>query len=211
MQADWEASDSLVDYDIALKTMLARVEDIIQGQQPELLWALEHPSLYTAGSSANVNDLLLPDKFPVYEAGRGGQYTYHGPGQRIVYTMLNLKNRMNGKPDVRRFVCLLETWIINTLAEFGVKGERREGRIGIWVVQPDGREDKIAALGIRVKKWVTFHGIAINVSPNLSHFSGIVPCGITAHGVTSLHAQGKQVSLQQLDTVLQQQFNKLDW
>ncbi len=211
MQADWEASDSLVDYDIALKTMLARVEDIIQGQQPELLWALEHPSLYTAGSSANVNDLLLPDKFPVYEAGRGGQYTYHGPGQRIVYTMLNLKTRMNGKPDVRRFVCLLETWIINTLAEFGVKGERREGRIGIWVVQPDGREDKIAALGIRVKKWVTFHGIAINVSPNLSHFSGIVPCGITAHGVTSLHAQGKQVSLQQLDTVLQQQFNKLDW
>lgn len=211
MQTDWQTSDTLIDYDVALDTMSKRVSDMIEGKKPELLWALEHPPLYTAGSSADISDLLSPDKFPVYETGRGGQYTYHGPGQRVVYTMLNLKTRMRGKPDIRRFVCLLEAWIINTLAQFGVKGERREGRIGIWVVQPDGREDKIAALGIRVKKWVTFHGIAINVNPDLSHFSGIVPCGISQHGVTSLHALGKDISMEQLDAVLKSEFEKLEW
>ncbi|MDG1286070.1 MAG: lipoyl(octanoyl) transferase LipB [Rickettsiales bacterium] len=208
---EWITSPSLIDYETAHETMLQRVEGIINGEAGELLWALEHPPLYTAGSSAQISDLLTPEKFPVYDAGRGGQYTYHGPGQRIVYTMLNLKARMQPKPDIRRYVCLLEEWIINSLARCGVTGERREGRIGIWVVQPDGRENKIAALGIRVKKWVCFHGIAINVSPDLSHFSGIVPCGIHEHGVTSLSALGKDVSMDELDIILKEEFEKLEW
>ena len=208
---EWITSPSLIDYETAHETMLQRVEGIINGEAGELLWALEHPPLYTAGSSAQISDLLTPEKFPVYDAGRGGQYTYHGPGQRIVYTMLNLKARMQPKPDIRRYVCLLEEWIINSLARCGVTGERREGRIGIWVVQPDGRENKIAALGIRVKKWVCFHGIAINVNPDLSHFSGIVPCGIHEHGVTSLSALGKDVSMDELDIILKEEFEKLEW
>ncbi len=209
--AEWITSPSLIDYETAHETMLQRVDGIINGEAEELLWALEHPPLYTAGSSAQESDLLTPEQFPVYDAGRGGQYTYHGPGQRIVYAMLNLKTRMQPKPDVRRYVCLLEEWIIKTLARCGVKGERREGRIGIWVVQPDGREDKIAALGIRVKKWVCFHGIAINVNPNLSHFGGIVPCGIREHGVTSLAALNKDISMDELDIILQEEFQKLNW
>lgn len=208
---EWLTSPLPVEYDVACDAMQQRVEGIIAGEQSELLWALQHPPLYTAGSSADENDLLTPDQFPVYRTGRGGQYTYHGPGQRIVYTMLNLKQRMQPRPDIRRFVCLLEEWIINSLARFDVKGERREGRIGIWVVQPNGREEKIAALGIRVRKWVSFHGIAINVNPDLSHFGGIVPCGIREHGVTSLAALGKEVTLQQLDEVLQEEFEKLQW
>ncbi len=208
---EWQTSPKLVDYETAHTHMQERVAAIIAGDKSELLWALEHPPLYTAGTSANASDLLTPQRFPVHETGRGGQYTYHGPGQRVVYAMLNLKERMNDKPDLRRFVWLLEEWIIRTLAQFEVTGERREGRIGIWVVQPDGREDKIAALGIRVRKWVSFHGIAINVNPDLSHFAGIVPCGISAHGVTSLAALNKAVTLEQLDDILLQEFNKLSW
>lgn len=208
---EWQTATNLIDYDAATERMNLHVESMAAGEASELLWALEHPSLYTAGSSAQPSDLLAPKKFPVYETGRGGQYTYHGPGQRIVYCMLDLKQRMQAKPDIRRFVCLLEEWIINTLAEFDIVGERREGRIGIWVTQPDGREEKIAALGIRVKKWMTFHGIAINLNPDLSHFGGIVPCGIREHGVTSFKALGNHATMEQLDDALKRQFTKLSW
>jgi len=208
---EWITSPLPVDYEAALAAMQERVERIIAGEVEELVWLLEHPPLYTAGTSAEESDLLTPQRFPVYHTGRGGQYTYHGPGQRIAYTMLNLKQRMQPAPDIRRFVWLLEEWIIRSLAAFEVKGERRDGRIGIWVTQPNGREEKIAALGIRVKKWVSFHGLAINVNPDLSHFSGIVPCGIREHGVTSLHALGKKVSVAELDAVLKEQFETLEW
>lgn len=208
---EWVTSPELVAFDKSNDEMQKRVADIADGTASELLWALEHPPLYTSGTSAKQQDLLTPERFPVYDAGRGGQYTYHGPGQRVVYVMLDLRKRMNSKPDIRKFVWLLEEWVIKTLARFGVKGERRENRIGIWVVQPDGSEAKIAALGIRVRKWVSFHGIAINVNPDLSHFSGIVPCGISEHGVTSLAAEGKNITMQELDDVLQEEFNKLEW
>ncbi|GER05519.1 octanoyltransferase [Iodidimonas nitroreducens] len=182
----WVRSDNLVDYPDALAFMEARANAIRDGQAQDLVWLLEHPPLYTAGTSARRDDLLLPDRFPVYVAGRGGQYTYHGPGQRIAYVMMDLTQR--GR-DLRRYVADLEGWIIAALAEFGVHGEIREGRVGVWVDRGDGREDKIAAIGVRVRRWVSFHGLAINVAPDLSHFGGIVPCGIAGSsglGVTSL-------------------------
>lgn len=179
---EWRTDTGLVPYPDALAAMEDRVAAIRAGSAPEQVWLLEHPPLYTAGTSARESDLLAPKRFPVYQAGRGGQYTYHGPGQRIAYVMLDLKQR---GADLRRYIKDLEHWIIDSLAEFGVQGDVREGRVGVWVTRPDGREEKIAAIGVRVRRWVSFHGISLNVSPDLTHFSGIVPCGITEHGVTS--------------------------
>jgi lipoyl(octanoyl) transferase len=207
---EWRISAGLEDYPAALAAMEARVAAIHAGTAPEQVWLLEHPPLYTAGTSAKPADLLLPDRFPVYEAGRGGQFTYHGPGQRIGYVMLDLAARGG---NLRRYVHDLEEWIIRTLARFDVKGERRDGRIGIWVAN-GGREDKIAALGVRVRHGVTFHGIAINRDPDLSHFGGIVPCGIAEtqdqpFGVTSLAALGRDVSRESLDAALQSEFSAI--
>lgn len=207
----WRVSERPVPYPDALATMEARVDAIIAGQAPELVWLLEHPPLYTAGTSARPQDLLEPDRFPVYPSRRGGEYTYHGPGQRVAYVMLDLNAR--GR-DVRAFVRRLEDWVIRTLAEFSVRGERREGRVGVWVVrpdrppQPDGSpaEDKIAAIGVRLRRWVSFHGISINVEPDLSHFGGIVPCGIRDHGVTSLVDLGLPVTLADVDLALARAF-----
>jgi|SRR5690625_602464 len=185
--------------------MEERAAAIREGRAPELLWLLEHPPLYTAGTSARAED-LLSRRFPVYDAGRGGQYTYHGPGQRVVYLQLDLKRR---QPDLRLYVQCLEEWVIRTLARFQVKGERREGRVGIWVVRPGGREDKIAAVGVRVRRWVTLHGISINLDPDLSHFEGIVPCGIREHGVTSLFDLGLPITLPDLDLALRETFDEI--
>jgi lipoyl(octanoyl) transferase len=201
----WEVSSELVDYNTALASMEARAQAIALGQAPERLWLLEHPPLYTAGTSARAQDLLKPDMLPVYQAGRGGQYTYHGPGQRVVYVQLNLAKR--GR-DVRAFVARLEAWMIATLADFGIQGVRRCGRVGIWVVRSMAEdaqaagEDKIGALGVRLRRWVSLHGLSINVNPNLTHFSGIVPCGIAQHGVTSLQALGVRASLAEVDAAL---------
>lgn len=203
---EWKISSDLVDYEDALKVMEERVDAIQKGEASELVWLLEHPPLYTAGTSADKADLVDPERFPVYDAGRGGQYTYHGPGQRVVYFMLDLNKR--GK-DVRKFVSNLEQLIIDTLAHFQVKGERRSDRVGVWVDLGMGREEKIAAIGIRIRKWVTFHGIAINVEPDLSHFSGIVPCGISEHGVTSLVALGLPVTIEDVDAQIMNSFEKL--
>ncbi|CAA7627353.1 Octanoyltransferase [Candidatus Terasakiella magnetica] len=200
---EWRISDQKVDYPTAIAEMEARVAAIRAGTAPELIWLLEHPPLYSAGTSANPADLIDPDRFPVYATGRGGQYTYHGPGQRVVYVMLDLKRR---GADVRGFVHDLEEWLIHTLARFVVKGERRPGRVGIWVQRGGGREDKIAAIGVRVRQWVTFHGIAINVDPDLSHFEGIVPCGIREHGVTSLWDLGLTPTLEDVDCALMATF-----
>jgi lipoyl(octanoyl) transferase len=207
---DWRISDQPVAYLEALAVMEARVEAIAKGTASELIWLLEHPALYTAGTSAKPADLIAPDRFPVFTAGRGGQYTYHGPGQRIAYVMLDLRRRGN---DVRAFVCNLESWLMDTLAAFNVRGERREGRVGVWVSRPEmsagggpGREDKIAALGIRVRRGVTFHGISLNVEPDLEHFSGIVPCGVTRHGVTSLADLGLPVTMHDADVALRTAF-----
>lgn len=191
--------------------MEARVAAIREGTAPERVWLVEHPPLYTAGTSAKAQDLLAPDRFPVFDAGRGGQYTYHGPGQRVAYVMLDLRARRLG---VRDYVCRLEDWIIATLARFGLKGERRDGRIGIWIDRgPNGlggrREDKIAAVGVRVRRWVSFHGIAINLEPDLDHFGGIVPCGIAEHGVTSLVELGYPVTMEDLDVALRQTFEEV--
>ena len=174
----------LVEYIDALASMENHVDLMRKGEEGEEIWMLEHPPVYTAGTSARAEDLLNP-QFPVIETGRGGEYTYHGPGQLVAYVMLDLKKRQS-EPDIKQYVWSLEEWIIRSLADLGVTGERREGRVGIWVVMPDGREAKIAAIGVRIRHWVTFHGISINVNPDLSHFSGIVPCGIADHGVTSL-------------------------
>jgi lipoyl(octanoyl) transferase len=209
---DWRTSDALVDYAAALREMEARVEAIQAGAAPELIWLLEHPPLYTAGTSARREDLLAPDRFPVHESRRGGEYTYHGPGQRVAYVMLDLNRR--GR-DVRAFVCRLEDWVIRALAEFNVTGERRPGRVGVWVARPDKpplpdgspAEDKIAAIGVRLRKWVSFHGIAINVEPDLSHFDGIVPCGIRGYGVTSLVDLGLPVTMADLDVALRRTFD----
>lgn len=179
---EWRISGRPVGYPEALAAMEARVGAIRAGAAPELCWLLEHPPLYTAGTSARAQDLLAPDRFPVFEAGRGGQYTYHGPGQRVGYVMLDLNRR---GPDLRRYVGQLEEWVIRALAAFNVRGERRDGRVGIWVVKPNGREAKIGAIGVRVRRWVTYHGVAINLDPDLDHFAGIVPCGIQGYGVTS--------------------------
>lgn len=203
---EWRVTDALVPYPDAEAEMVSRVDAIRAGTAPELVWLLEHPPLYTAGTSARDADLLTPSRFPVYKTGRGGQYTYHGPGQRVAYVMLDLKRR---QADVRRFVQDLEDWLIRTLWRFNVRGERRDGRVGIWVPREGGREDKIAAVGVRVRKWVTFHGIALNVDPDLSHFSGIVPCGIRNHGVTSLHDLGLPVTLGNVDVALKSCFDEV--
>jgi lipoyl(octanoyl) transferase len=203
---EWIVSDGLVPYPEALYRMRARAAAIAEGTAPEAVWLLEHPPLYTAGTSAAEGDLLTPGRFPVYEAGRGGQYTYHGPGQRVAYVMLDLRER--GR-DVRCFVQGLEGWLIDTLAAFNVVAERRTGRIGVWVRRPDkgiGREDKIAAIGVRVSRWVSFHGIALNVAPDLGHFGGIVPCGISDQGVTSLEDLGQIVSMPEADIALRAAF-----
>ncbi|HNQ92663.1 MAG TPA: lipoyl(octanoyl) transferase LipB [Alphaproteobacteria bacterium] len=205
MGMDWIVSQGLIEYPAAVTEMERRVAAIRTGEEDEAIWLLEHPPLYTAGTSAKAED-LVDARFPVFESGRGGQYTYHGPGQRVAYVMLDLKKRQN-EPDIKKFVWQLEEWIIRTLAEFDIKGERREGRVGIWVVVENGREDKIAAIGVRVRHWVTYHGISINVSPDLSHFGGIVPCGIKEHGVTSFMNLNKKISTQQLDTALKNNFD----
>ncbi|MDP3862681.1 MAG: lipoyl(octanoyl) transferase LipB [Phaeovulum sp.] len=210
---EWITSQSHVPYADAVAFMQARVAAISENRADEAIWLLEHPPLYTAGTSARGADLLWPDRFPVHETGRGGQYTYHGPGQRVVYVMLDLNRR--GR-DVRRFVGALEAWVIATLAEFGVQGERRAGRVGVWVTRPDKpplpdgtpREDKIAAIGVKLRKWVSFHGISINVEPELAHFCGIVPCGISGHGVTSLVDLGQPVTMADLDAALIATFDR---
>ena len=210
----WEISDNEVDYNTALEKMDNYVQKIISGEADEKIWLLEHPSLYTAGTSANKKDLVEPNRFPVFETKRGGQYTYHGPGQRVVYVMLDLNKR--GK-DVKKFVENLEAWIIHTLAEFNIAGQSRIGRVGIWVERPDKpkdvngliKEEKIAAIGVRLKKWTTFHGLSINVDPDLSHFQGIVPCGIKEHGVTSLVDLGLPISMTDLDIALRKAFSKV--
>jgi lipoyl(octanoyl) transferase len=192
-----------VSYPDAIARMEQRAADIRAGAAPELVWLLEHPPLYTAGTSAQAGDLIAPDRLPVFKTGRGGQFTYHGPGQRIGYVMLDLKQRGS---DVRRFVNDLEEWLIRTLAAFDVKGERRADRIGVWVARGNGREDKIAALGVRVRRWVTFHGVSLNVNPDLSHYAGIVPCGIRQHGVTSLADLGLDISMDDVDKAMKKNF-----
>lgn len=201
---DWIISEKPVEYPDAVSWMEQRVADVRSGAADEAVWLLEHPPLYTAGTSAKAEDLLNP-RFPVYDTGRGGQYTYHGPGQRIGYVIQNLKKRQQ-VPDIKKYVWQLEEWIIRSLAEFDVRGERREGRVGIWVDLGNGQEAKIAALGVRVRHWVTFHGVSINVDPDLSHFNGIVPCGIREFGVTSLKALGQNVSMQDVDMALKNNF-----
>ncbi|WP_425078058.1 lipoyl(octanoyl) transferase LipB [Ruegeria denitrificans] len=208
---EWKITDGLTSYDDAVAFMEARVAAIANGEAEECVWLLEHPPLYTAGTSAKIEDLTDPDRFPVYESKRGGEYTYHGPGQRVAYVMLDLNKR--GR-DVRQFVKKLETWVISALAEFNVKGEIRDGRVGVWVRRDDkpltatGKpaEDKIAAIGLRLRKWVSFHGISVNVEPDLEHFSGIVPCGISEYGVTSLVDLGLPVTMADLDAALEKTF-----
>ncbi|WP_027173133.1 lipoyl(octanoyl) transferase LipB [Methylobacterium sp. 10] len=205
----WRISDTLVPYDEAVAAMEAHAGRIASGEAPEMVWLLEHPPLYTAGTSAKETDLVEPDRFPVHVTGRGGQYTYHGPGQRVAYVMLDLNRR---RPDLRAYVSALEAWIITTLGAFNVRGERREDRVGVWVRRPEkgeGVEDKIAAIGIRVRRWVSFHGISLNVEPDLSHFSGIVPCGISRHGVTSLVDLGQIVTLPEVDMALRAAFEAI--
>jgi lipoyl(octanoyl) transferase len=202
-EIEWRCSDAPVPYHAAIAEMEARVAAIREGAAPELVWLLEHPALYTAGTSARPEDLLDPGSLPVFRAGRGGQYTYHGPGQRIAYVMLNLDRY--GR-DVRCHVWRLEEWMIATLARFNVRGERRQGRIGVWVVGQDGRENKIAAIGVRVRHWVSYHGVALNVDPNLDHYRGIVPCGVTEHGVTSLARLGITASMADVDMALRATF-----
>ena len=211
---EWIISEGLTDYDEAVTFMEARAAAIAAGTAEEAIWLVEHPPLYTAGTSARIEDLTDPDRFPVYESKRGGQYTYHGPGQRVAYVMLNVAKR--GR-DVRCFVRQLEQWVIATLDEFNIKGEIRQGRVGVWVVRGDKplgvtgqpQEDKIAAIGIRLRKWVSFHGISINVEPDLEHFTGIVPCGITEHGVTSLVDLGLPVTMADVDVALRRRFEEV--
>ena len=210
---EWIIADAPVPYPAALAAMEARAAAIRAGTAPEAIWLLEHPALYTAGTSADSADLIDPDRFPVYPAGRGGQYTYHGPGQRIAYVMLDIAAR--GR-DVRAFVREVEGWVIEALASFNVTGETRCDRVGVWVARPDKpplpdgtpREDKIAAIGLRLRRWVSFHGVSINVDPDLSHFDGIVPCGIRGHGVTSLVDLGLPVTMTDLDVALRQSFER---
>ncbi len=202
-QVAWKISDQPVDYPAAVAFMEARVGAIRAGTGPETVWLLEHPPIYTAGSSADPSDLLDANRFPVYQTGRGGQYTYHGPGQRVGYVMLDVKRR---GADVRAFVTDLEDWLIDTLAAFQVRGERRADRVGVWVARGGGREDKIAAIGIRLRRWVSLHGVSINVDPDLDHFAGIVPCGIDQHGVTSLVELGIPVTMADVDIALREAF-----
>jgi lipoyl(octanoyl) transferase len=200
------ALDAPVDYEAAVAAMEARVEAIRAGAAPERVWLLQHPALYTAGTSAQDSDLLDPFRFPVYRAGRGGEFTYHGPGQIVAYVMMDLEAR--GR-DVRRFVRDLEAWLIGALARFAVKGERRDGRVGIWVERGGGREDKVAAIGLRLRRWVSYHGIALNVEPDLSHYAGIVPCGIAEHGVTSLVDLGLPVTIDEAAEALRMSFEEV--
>jgi lipoyl(octanoyl) transferase len=200
---EWRTSAGLVPYLEALAAMEARAAAIRDVGAAELVWLLEHPPLYTAGTSADPEELIDRERFPVFEAGRGGRYTYHGPGQRVAYVLLDLKRR---DPDLRRYVARLEEWVIRTLGRLGVRGERRAGRIGIWVETAPGIEAKIAAIGVRVRRWVSYHGVAINLCPDLAHFHGIVPCGISDHGVTSLHALGVTVGFPELDAALRASF-----
>jgi lipoyl(octanoyl) transferase len=210
-QVEWTTLPGLSPYAETLAAMEARVAAIQEGRAPEAIWLLEHPPLYTAGTSAKPADLVEPDRFPVFPVGRGGQYTYHGPGQRVIYVMLDVSRR---EKDVRCFVRHLENWVIAALAEFNVRGEIRTGRVGVWVPRPDKprtadgslAEDKIAAIGIKLRRWISFHGISINVEPDLTHFSGIVPCGIRDHGVTSLVDLGLPVTLGDLDAALRKTF-----
>jgi lipoyl(octanoyl) transferase len=201
---EWRIADRPVAYPEAVAAMEARVAEIRDGTAPELVWLVEHPPLYTAGTSAQDADLVEPDRFPVHRTGRGGQFTYHGPGQRVGYVMLDLKRRGS---DVRQFVCDLESWLIDTLAAFNLKGERRTGRVGIWIAGPGG-DAKIAALGIRVRRWVSYHGVSLNVDPDLTHFAGIVPCGVRDAGVTSLLDQGIAVSMAEVDVALRNAFEQ---
>jgi len=207
---DWMISPRPVAYPEALARMAQRVAAIQEGRASELVWLLEHPPLYTAGTSAREQDLLAPARFPVFRSGRGGQFTYHGPGQRVVYLMLDLRPR---RPDVRAFVSTLEGWLIETLAHFGIRGHVHQGRVGVWVTRaspqgPEATEDKIAAIGIRVQRWVTMHGISLNVAPDLEHFSGIVPCGIHGAGVTSLEALGVPADMAEVDAALRAAFER---
>ena len=206
---EWVVAEGLTGYDEAVAEMEARAALIADGQARERVWLVEHPPLYTAGTSARDEDLIAPERFPVFRSGRGGQFTYHGPGQRVAYVMLDLKRR---QPDLRRFVAALEGWLIGALDDFNVRGERREDRVGVWVRRPDkgaGTEDKIAAIGIRVRRWVSFHGISLNVDPDLSHFDGIVPCGVSKHGVTSLVDLGLPVTMPEVDSVLREAFERV--
>jgi len=200
---EWQISKIPVEYEAAVEAMEQRVAAIRDGTAAEIVWLLEHPPLYTAGTSAREEDLLDPQRLPVHRTGRGGRYTYHGPGQRIAYVMLDLSRR--GR-DVRCHVHRLEEWMIRTLARFDVRGERRDGRIGIWVAGRGGAEAKIAAIGVRVRRWVTYHGVALNLDPELDHYRGIVPCGIAEHGVTSLAALGVGATMEEVDTVLRGTF-----
>ena len=208
--AGWAVSAAPVPYPQAVAAMEARAADIAEGRTGELIWLLEHPPLYTAGVSAKPGDLLDPGRFPVFESGRGGQFTYHGPGQRVAYVMLDLTQR---RRDVRAFVAALEAWVIGALGRFNVVGEVREGRVGVWVERRTAgqvaREDKIAAIGVKLRRWVSFHGISLNVEPDLGHFSGIVPCGVTEHGVTSLVDLGLPVSLDEADAALRASFEQV--
>jgi lipoyl(octanoyl) transferase len=202
---EWRIEPHRVSYPDAVQTMERRVASIAAGQAPELVWLLEHPPLYTAGTSARPEHLLDPERFPVFRTGRGGQFTYHGPGQRVAYVMLDLQRR--GRADLRRYVRDLEEWLISTLAHFGIRGERRPGRVGIWVTRSDGTEEKIAAIGVRVRRWITYHGVSLNRDPDISHFQGIVPCGVADRGVTSLAALGVRVSAEELDAALRASFD----
>ena len=205
----WRISDAPVGYEAAVAAMEARAAAIARGAAPELVWLLEHPPLYTAGTSARAADLVAPDRFPVHRTGRGGQFTYHGPGQRIAYVLLDLSRR---RRDLRAYVASLEAWIVATLDAFTVRGERREDRVGVWVRRPErgeAREDKIAAIGIRVTRWVSRHGISLNVEPDLSHFDGIVPCGVRGHGVTSLADLGRIVAMPEVDMALRAAFEAI--
>ena len=203
---EWRISDERVDYRVAVAEMEARVAAIRAGEAAELVWLLEHPPLYTAGTSARDEDLVDPHRFPVHRTGRGGQYTYHGPGQRVAYVLLDIKARGS---DVRAYVTALEDWIIAALGSFALKGERRRGRVGIWIDKGGGTEQKIAAIGVRIRRWVSYHGIALNVDPDLSHYDGIVPCGIAEHGVTSLVREGIIATLPEVDAVLMETFGQV--
>ncbi len=203
---NWRTSEGIVPYEYAVGSMEQRVAKIRAGHEAELVWLIQHPPLYTAGASSKPNDLIDPDRLPVHHTGRGGEFTYHGPGQRVAYVMLDLDRR--GR-DVRLFVRRLEDWLIATLTHFNVQGERRQGRGGIWVERGAGREDKIAAIGVRVRRWVTYHGVALNVCPNLEHYDGIVPCGIREHGITSLADLGIGVSLEDVDVALRANFERI--
>lgn len=205
MTIEWKISTSPIDYQEALEFMEARIAQIHKGEKSELVWFLEHPPIYTGGSSAESEDLINDLNLPVYHTGRGGQYTYHGPGQRVVYLMLDLRKRGE---DLRKYVADLEDWIIASLAEIGLPSKKREGRIGIWTIDKNNKEAKIAAIGIRVRKWITYHGIAINVKPNLEHYNGIIPCGIKEFGVTSLNELGYDIPYQKLDSILKSKFNE---